>query len=204
MPIKYLDLSLIYDNSEDKYSNSEIGLTNSKEDSLTLNVGVSNLLEGLRISGYYTNSGVDSTQAGREAAAGTPANWSADWKANNKDEIHTFGLDVSYKIENQKLEFGLNLIYVDATGKVTVDTSPAPTASFANMKSIRNSWNLYAKKSFMENLEVQIAYFQEQFEVDDWTIDGVDPDTMLNVLSTGEIAPNYKVEIISAGVKYRF
>ena len=204
MPIKYVDVSVSYDNAEDKYSNSDIGLTNSKEDSLTLNVGLSHLLEGLRISGYYTNSGVDSTQAGREAAAGTPANWSADWKATNKDEIQTVGLDVAYLIENLKLEIGMNLISVDATGKVAVDKSPAPTAGFADMKSKRNSWNLYAKKRLGENLEVQVGYYQEKFEVNDWTIDGVDPDTMLNVLSTGEIAPSYKVEVVSAGVKYRF
>jgi len=203
-PGKYVDLSLSYDNSEDKYSKSEIGLTRSKEDSWTLNVGVSHLLEGLRISGYYTDSGVDSTQAGREDPAGTPPDWSADWKATNNDEIRTAGLDVSYLFENQNLEIGLNLISANASGQVKVHTSPAPTAGFADMKSSRNSWNLYAKKRFGENLEAQVGYFQEQFEVDDWTIDGVDPDTMSNVLSTGEIAPSYKVKVISAGVKYRF
>jgi len=201
---KYLDVGLIYDNSEDKYSNSVIGLTNSKEDSVTINIGLSNLVGGLRVSGYFTNSGVDSSQAGREAAAGTPADWSADWKAKDNVEINTAGLDVSFTIENKKLEFGLNLISVDASSQVKLNTSPAPAAGFADMKSTRNSWNLYAKKGFTENLELQVAYFQEKFEVNDWTIDGVDPDTMLNVLSTGEIAPNYKVEIISAGVKYRF
>ncbi|UCC14949.1 MAG: MtrB/PioB family outer membrane beta-barrel protein, partial [Gammaproteobacteria bacterium] len=42
----------------------------------------------------------------------------------------------------------------------------------------------------------------EDYDSDDWGVDGVAPDTLPNVLTWGGVSPDYEVTLFSLGFRY--
>ena len=54
------------------------------------------------------------------------------------------------------------------------------------------------------NMSLQAGYWYERYDSENWTLAGVAPDTIPNVLTFGEQAPQYRVHVIAVSVKYKF
>ena len=51
---------------------------------------------------------------------------------------------------------------------------------------------------------VRLAAESSDLSTSDWALDGVEPDTLANVLLLGEDSPQYDLWLISASWSYRF
>ena len=49
-----------------------------------------------------------------------------------------------------------------------------------------------------------IRYLYQEYDDDDFAVDGVSPDTVWTVLGLGEGSPDHKVSVVHALLEYRF
>jgi hypothetical protein len=53
-------------------------------------------------------------------------------------------------------------------------------------------------------VKARVGYLFESFEADDWALDGVEPNTINEVLTLGEENPNYDSHIVGFSIEYDF
>jgi hypothetical protein len=51
---------------------------------------------------------------------------------------------------------------------------------------------------------IRASLWHERYSSQNWAIDGVGPSTIPNVLTLGETSPQYKVNVASVSLRYRF
>ena len=191
-----VNVGLGFDYSKDKYSKSAIGLTKSED----LNIGgdVSVMFTKNTSMHFFANlEQIESSQAGSQVF-GAP-----DWTGENKDIIRVIGIGAKHAVIQDKFDIGADYTVSNATGEVTVTTG-APDPAFPDLESKLNSFKLYATYRLKDNMSLQGAYWYERYRSRNWMLDGVDPDTISNVLSLGEQPPSYRVNVFSVSLRYAF
>jgi predicted porin len=88
-------------------------------------------------------------------------------------------------------------------GEVSVDNGTS-APDFPDLKTDLNTLKLYADYRLKENITVHTAYWYERYDSKDWMLDGVEPDTIPNVISFGEDSPEYHVHAVMMSLRYRF
>jgi hypothetical protein len=63
---------------------------------------------------------------------------------------------------------------------------------------------VYIDYRLKENLSLKGAVWYEDYDTDDWQLDGVQPDTIPTVLTLGETSPSYDLYVVGLSVRYRF
>jgi MtrB/PioB family decaheme-associated outer membrane protein len=193
---KRLSIGLGIDVSNDDYSNSALGLTESRDSGY--NVDVSLLLsEATSLHTYVSRERIKSEQAGSQAFA------SADWSASNEDTSNTFGIGVKHRLIKDKLDIGADYLLSTSSGKISVRTG-TPDAAFPTLKSNLATLKLHADYRLQENLALHAGYWYENYHANDWALDGVDPDTISNVLGFGNDSPDYDLHLVMMSMRYRF
>lgn len=191
-----INIGLSIEQSHDDYSDSVLGLTDSRETSY--NVDASALLTPVTtVYGFAARNLIKSEQAGSQAFS-TP-----DWFASNDDTIDTFGIGVKHQMMGDKLDIGADYVITRSTGKVSVN-SATPTAGFPNLETDLDSLKLYADYRLQDNMTLHAAYWYEHYSSTDWMLDDVNPDTISNVISFGESSPDYSVNVVMVSVSYLF
>jgi len=175
------------------YDDTTIGLTGSDEFSIGLDVQYM-VDEDLTFSAYIQNTKIQSQQAGSQSYS------TADWYADNDDNVLTFGLGTSYQVIQEKLKVGAD--YVHAESSATIDISVG--GPFPDLTTKRDTIVLYADYNIDEKLTIKASYQYEQYSGDNWYIDNVAPDTLTNVLTLGETAPSYKIGVFWLSLRYIF
>jgi MtrB/PioB family decaheme-associated outer membrane protein len=190
-------LGLSADYSDDDYTHSQLGLTEGKDYSATLDASY-NPRRGVTVHAFYTRQKIESEQAGSQTFS-TP-----DWSAKTDDSFNTLGAGVKWTLLADRLDLGLDYVYADSKGSIDVTSDLVPTEPLPDFKTRRHTLSLNATYRLKEDLDLRVGYLYERYRSDDWTLDGVDPDTIPNVLSLGEQSPNYSVSLYSAAVRMRF
>ena len=191
-----IGVSLGVDSSEDKYSDTTIGLTNGKE--LDLNGDVSMVLtEQTSLHLFANHQEIKSKQAGSQAFA-TP-----DWSANNKDTTDFIGLGIKHAAIKDKLDIGTDYSVTHSRSEINVDNG-ASAPGFPALTTSLDSLKLYATYRLQDNVSLEAGYWYEHYDSKDWMLDGVLPSTVPNVLSLGMQPPQYHVDVVKLSVKYKF
>ena len=190
-------LGLSADYSDDDYSDSRVGLTEGKDYSATLDASYSPG-RGLTTHAFYTRQKIRSKQAGSQTFS-TP-----DWFAKTTDTFDTFGAGIKWTLLADRLDLALDYVYADSDGSIGITSELTPTDPLPDFKTRRHTLSLNATYRLKEDMDLRLGYLYERYRSDDWTIDGVGPDTIPNVLSLGERSPNYSVSLYSAAVRVRF
>lgn len=180
----------------DNYHNSAIGLTEAEDRTVTLDASWSPD-QNLNAYAYFTRQSIESNVAGSESF-GQP-----DWFADHDDTINTYGLGVQAREIIPHLELGVDLGYTRSRGSITID-SRTSEPSFPNLQTDRISGRLYGEYAFSEQWSYRLDYWLEHYEQDDFFIDGVAPDTIDNVLTTGRESPDYVIHAMGLSAQYRF
>ena len=102
-----------------------------------------------------------------------------------------------------RLEIGVDLTQSRSRGEIDMNTVLGKQ-SFPDLTTDLTSLRLYANYLLRENLKLRFGFIHEEYDTSDWQVDGVEPDTIGNVLSMGEESPNYSVNVFTAAVSYRF
>ena len=190
-------LGLSADYSKDDYSHSEIGLTDGKDYSATLDVSY-NPRRGLSGHGFYTRQAIKSKQAGSQSFS-TP-----DWFAKTTDTFDLLGAGIQWTLLGERLHLGLDYVYANSNGSTGIAADLTPTEPIPDLKTRRHTLSLTATYRVKKDLDLRLGYLYDRYRSDDWTIDGIEPDTIPNVLTMGEQSPDYSVSVYSASVRVRF
>ena len=191
-----VSLGLSAEMSYDDYRRSTIGLLDAR----TIQAGAdlsAALSEQTQAHAFAQVERVRSRQAGSQAFAGP------DWKGRSKDAADVAGLGLKHSAMKGRLELGADLVFSRARSEVNVDAGVS-APPFPNATTSSDSVKLHATYRIDDNLSLLGSYWYEQVEARDWRFDGVQADTISNLLAFGEQAPRYSVNVLRVALRYRF
>lgn len=182
--------------ARDDYTDSLVGLTSSNQASYNADVSYI-VTEDTSLHAFASYELIKSDQAGSQTFS-TP-----NWFATNKDTVRTVGAGVKHKMIEEALDIGADIMVSNSTGEISVNTF-APGVMFPDLETSLDTLKLYADYKLKDNMTLHAVYLYERYDSKDWTLDGVDVSTISNVLSFGEVPPEYKVQALMVSLGYRF
>jgi MtrB/PioB family decaheme-associated outer membrane protein len=191
-----LSIGLGINLSHDDYTDSALGLTESRDSGYSADASYL-ISAATSLHAFAGREQIKSDQAGSQAFS------SADWYAKNDDSIDNFGIGLKQRMINDKLDIGIDYVLSSSTGEVSVRTG-ATGAGFPALKSELSTLKLYSDYRLEENLTLHASYWYEHYHSSDWMLDGVDPNTVANVLAFGQDSPDYDLHLVMMSVRYRF
>ena len=194
--LERVNIGMNVDLAQDDYSNSQLGLTKSREATYSTDASVI-VTDATSLHLFATWQRIKSRQAGSSTYS-TP-----DWSAKNVDSFDSYGIGVKHHLIKDKLDVGADYVLSRSTGKVNVDNG-TPDGDFPDLKTDLDTLKLYADYRMKENLTLHTAYWYEHYDSEDWMVDNVNSDTIPNVISFGENAPSYNVHAVMMSLRYRF
>jgi MtrB/PioB family decaheme-associated outer membrane protein len=196
-PIEMITVGLDYSLAKDDYNNSPVGLTYSKEYTVGLDLSAQ-VTQDTSVHAYYSRQRIKSAQAGAQSFTNPP-----DWSADNTDTIQTAGIGLKHALIQDKLDVGADLTTSHSVGDIRVTTA-LNEPGFPDIKSDLSSLKIYANYKVKGELSVHASLWHERYSSRNWAIDGVGSSTIPNVLAFGETSPDYKINVASLSVRYRF
>ncbi len=191
-----VNLGLGLDTSNDDYLDSAIGLLSGRD--LNLNGDVSVILtQDTSLHFFANHQEIKSRQAGSQAFS------IPDWSGENKDKIDFFGIGLKHAAIKDKLDIGADYSVMRSKGEISVATG-ALNPAFPSLSTTLDSLKLYASYRLKDNVSLQASYWYERYDSKNWMLDGVAPGTIPNVLTLGEQAPRYSVNVFRLALRYKF
>jgi predicted porin len=110
---------------------------------------------------------------------------------------------VKHAAIKDKLDIGADYSTSRSKGEISVNTG-ALNPAFPSLSTTLDSLKLYATYRLKDNVSLQASYWYERYDSKNWMLDGVAPGTIPNVLTLGEQAPRYSVNVLMLAVRYKF
>ena len=197
-PTDKLAISADFDYSDDDYEESLVGLQSSNQSSLSFDVSYQHS-DTLSSHAYIAREIIESDQAGSQVPN------SADWFVDNEDTVDSLGFGVKWQ-KSPKLDLGADYVYSGSKGETDFSSLNArpPVSQFPDLKSDLHSLKLYADYKWQPRTSVKFSYLYEKFDADDWSIDGVNVNSIPEVLLLGEQNPSYEEHLIGVSLITRF
>ena len=127
----------------------------------------------------------------------------SNWSQDEDDTFNTAGIGFKHMLVKDKVDIGADYVLAKSRGKIEVATLVS-SSSFPDLKTDLNSLKFYVDWRMNSKLSLNAALWYEDYESDDWQLDGVAPDTIPNVLTLGETSPSYDLYFLSLSVRYKF
>ena len=183
--------------ADDDYTDSDIGLTEAREASYSLDVSMMPA-EGVTAYAFVSLQSTDSEILGADNVTGTP------WRAEQDDRYRTVGIGAEVAdLPGGFTRGGLDLTY--AIGDTDIDVDKGLGApDLPPLETRLYTLNLFVDRPLGKNADLRLGYLLEGFSEADFQLDGVDPDTIPTVLTLGEGTPGYTVHVIQASLRYEF
>ena len=194
MPSESWGINLSYMTAKAEYEKSEIGLQNSDDASLTVNVNYT-IGPKLNVYGFYTRDQIDADMLNTTGGNADP------WSAETSDIINTYGLGVSSDI-SEKSTFGIDYVSSVSKGEILVQTDEEDP--FDPLRTDLKSLKLYFDYKINDHWGYKLYAEQEKYSSEDWQIDAATVDGIGAILSMGQVSPDYKVWYYKFQLSYRF
>ena len=192
-------LSFFADYANDDYAYSVVGLRESEQTNYSLDFQY-RFTGDVTLNIDYTVTSIKSNQAGSSSYREPNLSAEPDWFADNDDQINVAHLGLIYHIIQNKFKLGFDYSYADSEGDISVSTGdPYPT-----LTSTRQTFKIYGDYNLNERSILHVQYRYEDYSESNWAIDGVAPDTINNVLTMGEVSPDYSVGVFDVSFRYAF
>jgi opacity protein-like surface antigen len=188
-----------------------IGANSTEKISATIDVGYYPV-PAVKTYAFYTYEDSQHDWRGWDTVGFNPIGSANDaenrWDSRDTDTFHTVGAGVNWQAIEEKLKLGADFLWTrsdDQDSIVVGSASPVPgSPGFPlDLAEVYNV-SLHADWEFQEGLTLRVGYLWSQLHSSDWQLDGVDADTLNNVIASGRAAPNYSVHIPSLSVVYQF
>ena len=214
--INYMATEKLYlgaraDYSEDDYTDTQIGLTEASQPTVTLDFSYSPV-NNLTTYGYYTWENIQSSQNGKDESSGsgpgsgipTPGLWQADFE----DTFDTVGIGAKWT-DLGKWGLGADLLYSKAAGHIEMKHQDPATAEdqFPDNLTEMYSIKLWTDYNYSKKLVYKFGYWYEEYLADNWAVDGLepyDPNVVANTLLLGNTTMDYEVRVFTVSASYRF
>lgn len=187
-----LGLSALF--ADDRYSRSELGLTDSE----TLHVSADLSYTFSERTSIYLLGGyeqIDAMQSG-SAAFSIP-----DWQATHEDQFNHYGAGLHLRKLRENVDLTFDYMRTDGTTGISMLENGA-NSLFPDLESESDSLRLNVNYQRSERLDIDFSLRYEAFTSKDWAIDGVEPDTIETILTFG--ANSYDYDVWVFGVSFRY
>jgi MtrB/PioB family decaheme-associated outer membrane protein len=178
----------------DKYRHSVLGLLDGRSGSAAADAAFT-LSENTSASAYLSHEQIKSNQANAELIPGSPT-----WFARNNDTIDTAGAGIRHRATD-KLDIGADYTFSRSTGEISIRGA---LAGFPDLTTRLHSGKLYVNYRPKKKLSLRLTYWYESYRSEDWSLDGVTPATIGNVLAFGQGSPSYHINVITLSGRYGF
>lgn len=182
-----------HDNS---YGDTQIGLNSGHGFDLGFDVAVA-LSEQTQISGYVQAQKARSTVAGSTQAA------APNWTASDQDRFEVLGLNVKHAFVANKLDVGADLSVARSRSNRLVQVSISDP-SFPTAKTARDTLKLFASYKISPSITLDGSIWHERYDAQDWSLDGITPAALSDLLALGLAAPRYEINALRLNLRYRF
>lgn len=197
--------------SKYNYDDGVYGLRDHTRSDITLDVSYSPTSDVTAYT-FYTYERQEFAQDGIQFTAATPpANLLGNdptlrWSMDSRDEVHSVGSRVEWHVLENKLD--LNFEYTFSMAMTSFDPKGAagtnPAIGLPDVKSTLHSIGVSADYHLRENTSLRLGYWFQSLRTDDFALDGVDVDTVDQVLGLGEGSPNYTAHVVGISFAYKF
>lgn len=195
-PVSNLGLDFVVQQNDDKYANSPIGLTADKDFSATIDVSLKPT-DASSIDTFVTHETIRSDQAGSQSFS-VP-----DWYGSNRVTVDTIGLSGKWRDVFPSVDVGADISYSYSRELVAVDTGTAETP-FPNNTVNYATLKLWSRYRVSPRCSVRFGYAYERLSTLDWSLYGIETDTVANVLALGVASPRYNVNVLDLRFQYVF
>ena len=181
--------------ADDSYTRSVLGLLNSDATRYGFDVAWQASAE----TSLYLHSSwedMDADQAGSEFA-GQP-----DWRASTADSFNAYGIGVRSTGISERIDLTLDYTRSDGSSEISVESAGGSAERFPDIESDLNSLRATIGYRWSERLHTMLQLRYENFEMEDWALQGVAPTTIPTVLSLG--ARPYDYDVMLIGVSFRY
>jgi len=163
---------------DDSYSESRLGLIAGEERAFSgeLNYAMSEKSSVYLHAGFET---IDSIQLGSEAVA------EPDWRAENEDEFVTVGAGIRLMQVGDRFDIEIDAMSSDGSSAIVIDSVSGGPNPFPDLETRLTYVNARVSFAWSESLDVGVLLRYQQFEAEDWALQGVQPATIPQVLSLG-------------------
>lgn len=215
--INYMATEKLYlgaraDYSEDDYTDTEIGLTEASQPTVTVDFSYTPV-DNLTTYGYYTWENIQSSQNGEDETAsggggGTAIPTTGPWQADYDDTFDTVGVGAKWT-DLGKWDIGADLLYSKAVGHIEMThQDPSITEDqFPDNLTEMYSIKLWTDYNYSKRLVYKFGYWYEEYLADNWAVDGLDPydpTVVANTLLLGNTTMDYEVRVFTVSASYRF
>jgi MtrB/PioB family decaheme-associated outer membrane protein len=191
-----ISVGLVADYANDDYNDTVIGLNDADTVNLAADITVA-LSERTRLTAYAQGEKTTSRQTGSQTFS-VP-----DWTGNTKDEFTVLGLGLKHAAIPDKLDIGADLWFSRSRSDISVQTAVGEPP-FPTNKVSRDVFKLYATYKLDDKLSLDGSYWYESYTSQDWHLDGVQPDTVYDLLAFGNQSPRYHQNVVRVSMRYRF
>ncbi len=199
--------------SKDDYTETQIGLTEADQTTATVDFSYAPV-SNLTTYGYYTWDNIQSSQNGEDVtgagggAGGGAVPTTGPWQANFDDTFNTVGIGASWT-DLGKWGLGADLIYSKAVNQIDMEhENPSITEDqFPNNLTEMYSIKLWTDYNYSKKLVYKFGYWYEEYIVDNWAYDGLepyDPTVVANTLLLGNTTMDYEVRVFTVSASYKF
>jgi MtrB/PioB family decaheme-associated outer membrane protein len=194
--------------SEDDYDDSEFGLTFSRVNGFNVDLTWAPSEAG-SLYGFYSVERYKNDQDGRAFSGGTRATQAFDpnrnWTTRSRDDIDTWGLGANTSFYEGKFKLGIDYVLAKTEADVITSTGPALlSAPLPTAVTDLTSASIYGDWAWRKNITVRMRFAYEDYSANDWAIDGVPANQLANVITLGDVSPDYNVWVGSLSFVYRF
>ncbi len=197
-PNERLSLSFRIESWSDDYDNSAVGLTSGDRDVWLADVSYAprqNL-------SFYGSLGSESIKSSQWGAAGNanPNTAPPNWQGKNNDDFDSAGLGMRWSgLGKWGLE--LDYVYSRSEGKTEIHRAGG-VDKFPKLETDLKRVTLGLTYDYSARIRFMSGVLYEDYSSDNWAVDGVEPDTINNVLTWGGTSPDYDVTLFSLGFRY--
>ena len=196
-PIENFSAAISGFQAKQDYKNTEVGLTNNARENLNLNFN-------WQINNDVSASFFIEKDENETELAGSSSFNAANWFANNFDEVNSYGVNFSYK---DLLDGKLNILFDFNRSDGDTVIKLYNNNSDDVLPKITSLWSqaeLKFKYLYSESLNFTFSYQYHKFESNDFTIDGLVPGSLTNLVTFGALSNNYNVNYLQLSVSYKF
>ena len=126
-----------------------------------------------------------------------------DWSASTEDTFTTATVGIVYPKIIGSIDATLDYTWSRSEGETDNNTSGLES-SFPDLRTERHIINLGLSYPYSKSLSFGFDYMYENFESDDYALDGVEPDTVSNLMSLGADSYDYDVSVFYLSMRYQF
>jgi MtrB/PioB family decaheme-associated outer membrane protein len=215
--INYMATEKLYlgaraDYSEDDYTDTQIGLTEASQPTVTVDFSYTPV-DNLTTYGYYTWENIQSSQNGEDLSAlggggGTAVPTTGPWQADFDDTFDTVGVGAKWT-DLGKWDLGADFIYSKAVGHIEINHQDpnVPEDQFPDNLTEMYSIKLWTDYNYSKRLVYKFGYWYEEYLADNWAVDGLepyDPTAVANTLLLGDTTMDYEVRVFMVSASYKF